>query len=354
MPRRKQIIVTGIPGSGSTEFCEKYESMDLSAFGVDRVGYHHLGDMLLELAQDTPQRPPIMPENLLNLHPEWLNELQRRSFQNLSNKLRFSSSDDRALIDMHLQFFWNDVFTSAQDWLDLKGLEPSMFITLIEKPSTIRTRQLETPQGLIQNHNLRDLLLWQNLEVNMAQAFAAQFGVPHYVLPGKQDPLTIESLLRSAFLIYFQMPMTSASPEADAKITEFKERLLDIGRRLNGLPTPLIDPRTIDIEDGAGVSPAEERAIRVQTVHRDLNWYIHEASDLVAYYPAGTSISKGVSDESTRGFETGKNTFVIYPSSHTSPFMDIASRVFASEDEFFDFYLAYVEKRTEDLSRNIL
>ena len=230
------------------------------------------------------------------------------------------------LIDLHCQFFWNDVFTNAYDWHHLQQLAADLFVTLVEKPSTVRERQLATPQGRRQNHNLRDLLLWSNVEVNTAQGFASNFGVPHYVLPGKQDPLTIESLLRSAFLVYFQMPMTDASSEADAMITEFKQELLDIGRRLTGLPTPLIDPRTIDIESGTGLSPEEERAIRLQTVHRDLNWYIAEASDQVAFYPPGTMLSKGVSDESTRGFETGKNVFVIYPNQHFSPFMDIATK----------------------------
>ena len=345
----KKIVVTGIPGSGSTEFCQKYMQADPDRL---RVQNYHLGDMLLGMAQETPQKPSVPAENLLNLQPELLASLGDRVFDatlaSLAEKKNFF---DRSTIDMHAQFFWNDVFFNAYDWRHLARLKADLFLTLIEKPSTVRERQTATIQGLFQCHDLRDLLLWQNSEVNITQGWASSFSQPHYVLPGRQDPLIIESLLHSAFLIYFQMPMTEASSEADDLITAFKKKLLDVGRRLTGLPTPLIDPRTIDIESGAGVSPREERAIRLQTIHRDLNWYIAEASDQVAYYPPGTALSKGVSDETTRGFETGKNVFVIYPSNRTSPFMDIATRVFSSEEEFFDFFPFYMERRIKTLNR---
>lgn len=347
MTKAKRIVVTGIPGTGSTEFCAKcIETSSNSGKS------YNLGDLLLVMAQQAPQKPPVPAENLINLHPELLNALGDRVFDNVLTLInKDQRSNDRLLVDMHAQFFWGDVFTNAYDWRHLARLNADLYVTLIEKPSTIQQRQLLTPQGRSQNYDLRDLLLWQNSEVNITAGWAANFRKPHYVLPGRQDPLTIESLLSSAFLIYFQMPMTDANGEADAKITQFKERLLDVGRQLNGLPTPLIDPRTIDIESGAGVSPKEERAIRLQTIHRDLNWYIAQSSDQVAYYPPGTTLSKGVSDETTRGFETGKNVFVIYPSEHTSPFMDIATRVFTSEAEFFDFYPQYMLQRMQTLSR---
>jgi len=342
-------MVTGIPGSGSTEFCKKYIEADPSRLEVNS---YHLGDRLLALAQETPQKPPVTAKNLLNLNPELLSALGGRAFDSV---LALTTHDqekyDRLIIDLHAQFFWNDIFTNAHDWHHLSQLMPDLFITLIEKPSTIQQRQMATPQGRTQSHGLRDILLWQNIEVNTVAGLAANLGKPHYILPGRQDPLTIESLLASAFLIYFQMPMTDASSQADQMITAFKEKLLTLGRRLTGLPTPLIDPRTIDMESGAGLSAQEELIIRRHTVHRDLNWYIPEASDQVAYYPPGTTLSKGVADECTRGFETGKNVFVIWPNQHTSPFMDIATKVFTSEEAFFEFFSDYLPERIKELKR---
>ncbi len=344
----KRIILTGLPCSGTSNFCEKYlktPNLNIASFNI--------GEILLKLAQESPKKPPIFAENLLNIHPELLDSLRDRAFDlAISGMKSHENIHDRVLVDMHAQFFWNDVLTNAYDWKYLSQINPDLFITLIEKPSTIRDRQLLTEQGKSQNHSLRDILLWQNVEVNVTSGWASNLGKPHYVLPGQQDPKIIESLINNAFLIYFQMPMTDASSEADAMITEFKNRLLTIGRDLTGLSTPLIDPRTIDIETGDGVSKREELAIRSQTVHRDMNWYIAQASDQVAYYPPGTILSKGVSDETTRGFETGKNTFVIYPNIHTSPFMDICTKVFTDEEDFFNFYPEYMQKRLATLSRN--
>ncbi|NCN07765.1 AAA family ATPase [Candidatus Falkowbacteria bacterium] len=344
----KRIIVTGIPGSGTSDFSYKY--LGITDFNIDSF---NIAEILLKLAQESPKKPPIFAENLLNMHPELLDSLRDRAFDMAISEIeKYQEDKDRVLIDMHAQFFWNDVLTNAYDWRYLSQIDPDLFITLIEKPSTIRDRQLQTEQGRLQNHGLRDLLLWQNMEVNVTSGWASNLGKPHYVLPGQQDPEIIESLLHNAFLVYFQMPMTDASSEADNMITEFKNRLLTIGRDLTGLSTPLIDPRTIDIETGGDVSKREETAIRTQTVHRDMNWYIAQASDQVAYYPPGTTLSKGVSDETTRGFETGKNTFVIYSNAHTSPFMDMCTKVFTSEEEFFNFYPEYMQQRLERLSRH--
>ena len=347
MAQAKKVIITGIPGSGSTDFCNRY-----AAWPELKVKTYNMGDMLLKMAQGDPNKPPITVENLLNLHPGFLDTLRDRAFDlALSMIAAEESACDRILIDMHGQFFWNDDLTNTYDWSYLTGIDADMFVTIIDKPSTIKSRQMATAHGRLQNHDFRDLLMWQNAEVNIASGWAASFGKPIYVLPAKQDPATIESLLKNAFLIYFQMPMTDANSEANAMITAFKEKLLAIGQEINGLPTPLIDPRTIDIETGEGLSKREKRMIRIQTVHRDLNWYIGEATDQVAYYPPGSTLSKGVSDESTRGFETGKNIFVVYPSSHISPFMDIATKVFSSETEFFEFFPKYLRKRIKSLQR---
>jgi adenylate kinase len=348
------IVVTGLPGSGTTKFCNDYVELSLAIIDDPlAMKSFNVGDEILRMAQK-PQRPPIMPENLLNLHPVLLDALRDRAFDSILSSIGSIQLQgcNRIIINTHGQFFWNDIFTNAYDWQHLAKFDADMFITLIEKPSTIKERQIRTPQGNSQDHDLRDISMWQNMEVNIAAGWAANFGKPFYVLPGQQGPEIIESLLRSSFLIYFQMPMTDASSEADDMISEFKQKVLTIGMEINGLPTPLIDPRTIDIETGEGLSDRERRIIEVQTVHRDMDWYIPEVSDQIAYYPPGTELSKGVSDESTRGFETGRNTFVIDPENHGSPFMDIATRVFTSEEDFFDFYPGYVEERMESLRRD--
>lgn len=341
MGEAKRVIVTGVPGSGTTNFCQRYEKI------INGVRTYNMGDRLLLTAQGSVQDVPIEPEDLLNLYPELLKAYSDMSFDQI---IRVAAIDQghfrRLLFDMHAMFFWNDALTPACEQSFVRMINADILVTMIEKPSTIKERL-----GDDQLRDLRDILLWQNTEVNATQGWARASNKPFYVLPGQQDPLTIESLLRSKFLIYFQMPMTDASEEADTMITKFKERLLALGEGINRLPTPLIDPRTIDIETGAGLSPGEKFCIRRQTVHRDMNWYITQASDLIAYYPPGTTISKGVSDESTKGFSIGKKTFVIYPYDDPSPFMDLVTRVFIDEEEFFEFFPDYLVERMELLKR---
>lgn len=346
MAEGKVIVVTGISGSGSRDFCRRY------AENREKVKIYHTGDMIYQLSLKCSEEPPIPIENFLNKRPSDLDKLREVVFEHIFRNLDEDRKKyDRIMIDTHGQFFWNDAFHNAYNWKHLGNLDTDLFISMIEKPSTIRLNQMRTEHGKSQGHDLRDLLLWQNIEVNVTSGWASNYRKPMYILPGKQDPKIIDSLLFNDFLVYFQMPMTEANAEQDRKISGFKEKLLNVGKRINSLATPLIDPRDIDIETGEDLSDRTKMTIRRQTVHRDLNWYIRQATDLVAFYPEGTSVSKGVSDESTRGFETGKSAFVVFPRKTTSPFMDISSRVFHSEDEFFEFFPPYMERRIEQFRR---
>ncbi|MDO8516708.1 MAG: AAA family ATPase [Nanoarchaeota archaeon] len=345
--RTKTITITGISGANTKEFCAKY------AQERENVKVYSTSDLIYKLAQNIPPEPPFLNENLLNLNPKFLNSLRDLAFDNMIDDIRKEKENyKRIVIDTHAQFFWNDVFHNAYNWRYLNEIDSDLFITLIDKPSSIKQRQLETEKGRIQEYDFRDLLLWQNMEINVTKGWAENLKKPMYILPNKQNPQIIENLLDNHFLIYFQMPMTEASSEANDMISQFKEKVLQVGKDLNKLPTPLIDPRDIDMEQGSGLSNKIERTIRRHTVHRDLNWYISEATDLIAFYPPGTNISIGVSYETKEGFETGKNAFVVFPKENTSPFMDAATKVFRTEEEFFDFFPNYMKKRIERFKRN--
>lgn len=347
MAAAKVITVTGIPGAQSTKFCHDYYEAKKS-----KAVIYDTGELIFQLAQNYPEEPPIPRGNLLNQPPVILRAQQGLAFETV---LRWMEEDrkwyEKIVIDTHAQFLWGSVYHNAYNWKYLNAIASDLFITIIDKPSSIKAQQMQTETGRLQNNDLRDLVFWQNIEVNVTQGWAANYGKPMYVLPRLQEPIIIDSLLENCFLIYFQMPMTDASTEQDIMISAFKEKLLAVGREINGLPTPLIDPRYIDIETHGELTAITESIIRGHTVHRDLNWYIKQSSDLVAFYPEGTTISKGVTDETTRGFETGKNTYVVFPFERTSPFMDISKQVFRTESEFFDFYIPYMKQRMELLNR---
>lgn len=335
----KIIVVTGIPGSGSKSFCLGYPE------GEKKVKVYRTGDMILEMAQ-AYSGTGIPKENLLNLQPDMLANLRDKAFEKLTDEInREKDNYDLIFIDTHAQFFWNNVYLNAYDWKHLNNIQADMFITIIDKPSSIRERQLENPTGRSQDHDLRDLLLWQNIEANVTEGWASKYGKPFYVFSSNHRSKDIDALLENSFLIYSSFPMTDADPVATSKINNFKQKLRELRKTIDGHETPLLDPAEIDIETGEGLGPKERVAIDDQTVHRDLNWDIFQATHVVAYYPNDkVDLSKGVSDECTRALETGKYVFVICPRARLSPFMDIAHKVFKDEDEFFVFFREHLKK----------
>jgi len=341
----KVIIVTGISGSNSKAFISKYPQTN------KKVKIYHTGDMVYELAQEYSDTP-IPKENLLNLQPDMLANLRDRAFSVLTKSLEEDRKNyDIIFIDTHAQFFWNNVYQNAYNWSYLDKIAADMFITIIDKPSAIKSRQIEK-HGNIQDHNLRDLLLWQNIEVNVTDGWASKYKKPMYVFSSKQNPIIIDSLLKNLFLIYSSFPMTDSAGEANQKIINFKERLRNLRKEIDGEETPIIDPADIDVETGDELSKEEKEAIAEQTIHRDLNWDIGQSTHVVAYYPDDkVDLSKGVSDECTRAREMGKFVFVICPRQRLSPFMDIAHKVFRDEEEFFTFFKAHLEKALEQFRR---
>jgi adenylate kinase len=342
----KIITITGISGSGTKEFCDNYHADGL------RVKVYHTGEMIYQFAQ-THSPTPIPRENLVNLHPRFLEGLRHETFDfildNLNNdKKKF----DRILIDSHAQFFWNNVLTNSYDWKYLQKIKSDMFATIIDKPSAISERQMRTYEGQAQAHNLRDLLLWQNIEVNVTQGWAENYQKPMYIFSSKQKPGDIESLLYNKFLVYSSFPMTDSNSPANDKIINFKKELRNLRNEIDNKETPIIDPADIDIETNPELDDITKNTINTHTVHRDLNWDIWQATHVIAYYPdEKISLSKGVSDECTRARETGKFVYVICPRKNISPFMEIADKVFKNEEDFFKFFKTHMKWALEYYKR---
>ena len=157
MAEGKVIVVTGISGSGSRDFCRRY------AENREKVKIYHTGDMIYQLSLKCSEEPPIPIENFLNKRPSDLDKLREVVFEHIFRNLDEDRKKyDRIMIDTHGQFFWNDAFHNAYNWKHLGNLDTDLFISMIEKPSTIRLNQMRTEHGKSQGHDLRDLLLWQN------------------------------------------------------------------------------------------------------------------------------------------------------------------------------------------------
>tara|TARA_Y100000310_G_scaffold145018_1_gene144376 strand:+ start:597 stop:1679 length:1083 start_codon:yes stop_codon:yes gene_type:complete len=347
--KAKIVTVTGIAKGGSAEFCEKYASQNQNTRVYDT------GDMVYHLAQPFSQSegPKIPEENILNIHPDTLTSLRGQAFAKIKDQLEEEVySKKRILIDTHAQFFWDHVYYSTNISQFLKEIPVDMFMTVIDKPSAIKERQMQIAHGQTQNHDLRDLLLWQNVEANTTREIASFFDKPMYVFSRRQNPSVVNSLLDNSFLIYSSFPMTDASLEETEKINKFKQRLRGLRKKIDEVETPIIDPADIDVESGKDLPKKIKSAVDYQTIHRDLNWDITQSTHVVAYYPSDrVDLSKGVSDECTKAMQTGKYVYVICPRKRLSPFMDIAHKVFRDEEKFLKFFKPHMEQSLEQFKR---
>lgn len=342
----KIIAVTGISGSGSRKFCERY--MGEPRFGEKKL--FHTERMLKEHLQKALRRD-VAQENLLNLHEDILTTAKYHLMDNLQKNIEeISDKIERIIIDTHAVFFWDKVYREGFD-LGLSKIPVDMFVTIIDKPSSIRYRQLQTIQGKMQKHDLENLLLWQQIEAMQTEKMARYLRKPHYIFSNKQSPESVESLLDNRLLIYASFPMTDADEETTKRIVSFKHELRNLRKEIYGaneLEIPLIDPAEIDIETGDGLSESEKEAIGQHTIYRDLKWDVGKATHTIAYYPnAETDLSAGVTHECIEAKQTGKYAYLITPRVKKSPFLEFSAlEQFGDKEEFLAFFK---DKIVEDL-----
>jgi adenylate kinase len=345
----KVIVVTGISGSGSKEFCKRYAQRPNSYV-------YNTGGMMENFALEALRRE-IPRANFLNLHPDSLSLLEFGVYRKIANDLKSGVKDryDRIIIDAHAMFKWNSTYRESLKEYMLEDINPNLFITIIDKPSSVKERQLQTEQGRAQNHDLAQLLEWMQHEAIASERMARLSDVSHCVFSSKQNPESVESLLGNKFLIYSSFPMTNASPEATAKIVEFKATLREMGKRLglSNFETPVIDPADIDIETGAGLENKERDAIGRYTILRDLEWDVGRATHIIAYYPdAETDLSAGVTHECVRALETGKNVYLITPREKISPFLESSAiKKFKTRAAFLEFFDVKFKEDWANLAR---
>lgn len=341
----KIVMVTGISGSGSKEFCRRYAD-EYNAKGV-KTKVYNTGDMLFGLVQRKGE-PRIAKQNLLRMRERGIEDTIGRVFDVITDNLPADMQNyDRILIDTHAQFFWNNVLTNAYSWDFLNRIPIDLFATVIDKPSSIKERQMQTPQGKTQTHGYNELLFWQNVETNTTKGWAENYGKPMYIFSSKQYAQDLESLLFNELLIYPSFSMTDATPEDTAKIAEFKQFLRESRKEIDGMLVPINDPADIDIETDPALPANVRAAIDAQTVRRDYQ-YIWQSIGMVAFYPSEkTPLSKGSDDELKEAKDSGKFAFLVSPRKRLSPFYKEYNGIFRDLNDFRPFWMQFLREQLE-------
>lgn len=343
--RGKLVVTTAITGCEDKlylkQFCE-----DCKKRGK-LVKVYSVGEMIVDLAK---QRGfSHNPAKILNTRQHTILALRIAVFREIINQLPNDLVNyDAVIISAHSVFWWKGAFIHAnleKDIMELcdHGFRPDMFITFIDAGEDILENLNKRPIWQEQDITEQVILLWQNVEVNNTRAFTNWLNMGHrsfFALPIKQPTKTLYGLIFEPEIpvVYAQMPITHLNRSELKKVRRFIDKLREY--------FIVFDPLTIETgkvkmscEDG------EVHTRHLQTVYRDLYWFLGQADMSIAYIVKPV-FTPGVIDELREAYDSAKDTMVVFPG-HQSPFLAFLAfkKIFSTPQDLFEYIEKHFSKR---------
>jgi adenylate kinase len=319
------ILVTGISGLDRSRV---YKDLPTSEAVLD------LGAAMLEIAQE--RRMTLDEHNILHAGRDTLAALRAAAISRIN--LHAARSEAKPLIvSTHSVFSRLDGLVEGLTPVDLRELQPTLWVTLIDGPQAIEDR-LRAHTAAYFQLDVWDIVKWQELEVFFSHHLANELNVRHYVVPVTQ-PEVFAAICRGdrRDTAYASYPMSHAPEPVKARIRRFVEQLKDY--------FIVFDPSAIESSHGTKDhhTQRDRQAVGSHTIVRDLDWFIGiNADTVVAYWPE-VIFSSGMSDELRYAFEIGKRTVLVTERKEEaglpllSPFLTYKASVFWSSQEYFEF-----------------
>ena len=344
-----RILVTGISGSGRTEYIKKFKDY-CKRKGV-KVQILDVGDMMFEAAEKLEM--PVSPEKILDLPPTTLKTLRATVFERL---LSMSESLENAVVSSHACFRWKKYLTPGFDFYYLERLNPDLYITIIDSVQDIRARLDKTEQwaGKL---SLKEILVWREEEVFTTEMLANIRRKPFYTVARRQPSETLYKLVFKPEMkkVYLSFPITylSSQPEKMAEIRSFRDKLrkyfvvfdpltikdMELKKYLSEAEKSGKEDFVMETDAGKAVFKASEvqdvlADLSDQTVIRDYK-LIDQSDYVIVYYPTKL-VSPGVLSEMHYGYTNNKKVYAVFPF-ETSPFFEhYTTKIYKSQDEFFE------------------
>lgn len=319
-------LITAISGSGRKEYLKDFEAY-AKKLGK-RVKVYHVGEMLFEQAAKTNLN--ITRENILNTNPHTLAALRGAVFEKILGELEDEQKKyDAIILSVHAFFYWKKTFLRAYDRFYLAQSNPDLYITLLGNELEIKKELASRKQWSKDRISIREISLWQNVEVETVASWADITNKPFYTFATGQKLATLYKLLFVPHLepVYISMPMTHLPGD--------KKRIQNWANKLEEYFV-VFDPRTQDVGP-MKLYGGRDTTIWQQTVKRDLHWLIHQSKKIIAFFPRVVA-SPGVINELREAHETNKEVWLIYPEKSGSPFIAYYyDRIFRNENDFFKF-----------------
>ncbi|MBZ9571583.1 adenylate kinase [Methanobrevibacter sp. TMH8] len=172
----KLIVLTGIPGSGSTTVLNQT---------LERIDYVHLnyGDVMTEIAID--KGIVSNRDELRKLSPQIQKEIQKDA----AAKIKESSKDKNIIVDTHCTIATPSGFLPGLPQWVLEELKPDTFVLIEANPDEIMLRRLSDETRARDMEMYEDIQLHQEMNRAASMAYATLTGATVKILENHDGQL---------------------------------------------------------------------------------------------------------------------------------------------------------------------
>ncbi|MCL2686937.1 MAG: adenylate kinase [Methanobrevibacter sp.] len=174
----KLIVLTGIPGSGSTTVLKK---------SLEEVDYIHLnyGDVMTEIAID--EGVVENRDQLRKLSPDVQKNIQKRA----AAKIKENSKSENVIVDTHCTIATPSGFLPGLPQWVLEELKPDTFILVEAYPDEIMMRRASDETRDRDNEMYNDIKLHQEMNRAASMAYATITGATVKILENHNNQLDV-------------------------------------------------------------------------------------------------------------------------------------------------------------------
>ncbi|MBI5742335.1 MAG: hypothetical protein HZA25_00660 [Candidatus Niyogibacteria bacterium] len=322
------VVTTAISGSGRKEYLARLTKY--AARHGRKIKCYHVGAMMLDHAQRVGIN--LTRESVLNSHPSTIAAVRSAIFEKILGELHAARREyDAIFVNIHALFLWKNAFTRAWSHRYVSELDPDLVVTFAADVLATQKSLAERHQWDGEKLDIKDLLYWRNVDIEMASFAADLMGKKFYVVPSKSREKLLYRLLFEpmAEKVYAAMPITHMQDPV-------KQKMVDRFIRRLEKHFIVFDPREIELVE-QWMPAMRTNAVLGQIVNRDLYWFIRQVDRVVAYFPEPAS-SPGAVNEMLEARYTNKDVYLVYPEGNISPFLiNSTKKVFRSTGELWKF-----------------
>ncbi len=323
------VIVTGLVGLDKKNYLEKVR--EYAGLHGKEVTLCNIGNMMYAEA------PDITPGKILDIPLKRLHSLRRSVFKDVIAKAK---KVPNLIVNTHATFRWRHGLFPAVDFDQMRQLDASMYICLIDGVAALHGRLLSEHAS---DHTLKDLIVWREEEIISTEMLCKGINeqTPFYCLARGGTEATIDAFYRLLFepkikRAYLSYPMTAVADLEDVKkeISGFRQTIkkhftcFDPGDLEEAFLPRMALEAAEDGRDSLELHAGDktvrlnldqirqiERDIYSQTYARDF-MLIDQAEMIISFIPTlpdgRAAISSGVERELQHAHEAAKDVYVIW------------------------------------------